>query len=51
MKRKIKISRKNLASKNFNSVITVITGTPNEFPDKAECIASVIKNILIKGGH
>lgn len=51
MKRKIKISRKNLASKNFNDLSIVITGTPYEFPDKAERIASVIKNILIKGGH
>ena len=48
MKHKIKISRKNLAAKNFNNVNVVITGTPNEFPDKAERIASVIKNILLK---
>ena len=48
MKRKIKISRKNLASKNFDNISIVITGVHKEIPDNADCIATVIKNILLK---
>lgn len=48
MKRKIKISRKNLASKNFDNTSIVITGVHKEIPDNADCIATVIKNILLK---